>query len=140
MSKTVFSIIIIGSMLLFAYPATAQAQSNTKNSLEKMKTDVYRFGTGEKAKVVVKLNNGTTLKGYIVQTGDEGFDLADSKTKKTTAISYQDVSQIKKSGMSTMAKVLIGVGVGAAIAVVVIAVAARNLDPFPNGIGIGRPR
>ena len=136
MSKTVFSIIIICSMMLFAYPAAAQ--SKTDNALEKMKTDVYRFGTGEKAKVVVKMNDGTKHKGFILRTGDDSFDLADSKTKKSTSIAYRDVSQIKKPGLSKTAWALIGAGVAAAVVVAVIAVAAKN--SFPDTISIGRPQ
>lgn len=136
MSKTVFSIIIICSMMLFASPAAGQA--NTNNALEKMKTDVYRFGTGEKAKVVVKMNDGTKHKGFILRTGDDSFDLADSKTKKSTSIAYRDVSQIKKPGLSKTAWALIGAGVAAAVVVAVIAVAAKN--SFPDTISIGRPQ
>jgi hypothetical protein len=102
-----------------------------RNRIEQLKTDVYRFGVGKDARVVVKLKDGSKIKGYISGTIDDSFDLTHSKTKQITAIPYRDVTEIKKTGISKGKKILIGIGIAAAITVVVIGAAAKNsLDGF----------
>ncbi len=139
MIKKCLSLVFIGLMLYGVNLQIISAQSNTDNALEKIKTDVSKRGTGEKSKVVVKLKNGTKLKGYISQTGEDSFDLTNSKTKQTTAVAYRDVAQVKKQGLSKGAKIAIGVGIGAAVAVVVIGAMVANAAGglFGNSICCG---
>lgn len=80
---------------------------------DKVKTSVAKRGTGPKAKVTVKLKDKTKLKGYISETSNDSFTLADSKTGQTRTLNYQDVAEVKKQGgMSLAAKIGIGFGVG----------------------------
>lgn len=145
MFKKGLSLFFIGLLIFAANLQIILAQSNPDNSdernkIEKIKTDVSRRGTGEKSKVVVVMKDATKRKGFISQTGEDSFDLTDSKTKQTSAIAYRDVAQVKKPGLSTGAKVLIGVGIGVVVTAVVLAVAVNDaLDDFGN-IGIGRPQ
>jgi sRNA-binding regulator protein Hfq len=118
-------------MLLFTNFQSIKAQTNNGGNaanVEKIKANVTRRGTGEKASVNVKMLNGTKMKGFISQVGDDSFTLTDSKTKQTSSLAYSDIAQVKGTGLSTGAKTLIGVGVGVAITAVVLAVVARNLD------------
>ncbi len=137
MIKQCLTVILVGLMFWGVNFPTIFAQPITDNTLEKIKTDVFRRGTGEKAKVVVRMKNGMNQKGFINQAGEDSFDLTDFKTKQTTAIAYRDVRQVKKPGLSTGAKIAIGVGIAAAVTVVVLVVAVRNADWFPGGINIG---
>jgi len=140
MFKKCLSLALVGLMLYGANLQIISAQSNTDKSLEKIKTDVFRRGTGEKSKVVVKMKDGIKLKGYISQTGEDSFNLTDSKTKQTNAVAYRDVAEVKKQGWSKGAKIALGVGIAAAVTVAVIGVAiGRGLDGLGN-IGIGRPQ
>jgi len=140
MFKKYLSVMFIGLMLFTANLQIISAQTNTDNPGEKIKTDVFRRGTGEKSKVVVKMKDGTKLKGYISQTGEDSFNLTDSKTKQTNAVAYRDVAQVKKQGWSKGAKIALGIGIAAAVTVAVIGVAiGRGLDGLGN-IGIGRPQ
>ncbi len=120
---TALSIAVLG-FVFQSQPASAQTVS--RNSLERMKTEVYRYGTGEKAKVVVRKNDGTRIKGYISRTGEGTFELTDSKTGRTFALAYSDVSRIKKQGISTPVKIAIIVGVTAAVVVVVLAIVVKD--------------
>jgi len=136
MFKKCLSLIFIG-LLTFAVNLkfiAAQTDANNSveiNKVEKLKADVLKRGTGEKSKVIVKMKDGTKLKGFISQTGQDSFDLTNSKTKQTTAVAYREVAQVKKQGLSTGAKIAIGVGVGVGITAVVLAVAVRGaLDNF----------
>lgn len=107
------------------------------SSDEKVKANVLKRGTGEKSKVVVKMKDGTKRKGYISQTGENSFDLTDSKTKQTGSLAYSDVAQVKGTGLSTAAKIAIGVGIGVAVSAIVVGIAVRGaLDDFcPLGCG-----
>ncbi|MDQ3061650.1 MAG: hypothetical protein M3R14_02155 [Acidobacteriota bacterium] len=137
MIKKCLSLVFIGLMLYGVNLQIISAQTNTDNALEKIKTDVYRRGTGEKSKVVVKMKDGTKRKGFISQTGEDSFDLTDSKTKQTTAVAYRDVEQVKKQGLSTGAKIAIGVGIAAVAAVVIaVAIGQAQKDLF-GGLTIG---
>lgn len=125
----------IGLLLLFTTPQLINAQTSpAKNAaaVEKIKANVTKRGTGEKARVNVKLLNGTKLKGFISQAGEDSFTLTDSKTKQTSTIAYSDVKQVKKQGLSTGTKLLIAVGVGAVVTAVVITVALQDLDFGPT--------
>ncbi len=126
MFKKCLSLVLVGLMLYGANLQIISAQTNTDNVVEKVKTDVFRRGTGEKSKVVVKMKDGTKMKGYISQTGEDSFDLTDSKTKQTTAVAYRDVAQVKKQGLSKGAKIALGIGIAAAVTVVVLGVAISN--------------
>ena len=137
MIKKCLSLVFIGLMLYGVNLQIISAQSNTDNALEKIKTDVSKRGAGEKSKVVVKMKDGTKRKGFISQTGEDSFDLTDSKTKQTTAVAYRDVEQVKKQGLSTGAKIAIGVGIAAVAAVVIaVAIGQAQKDLF-GGLTIG---
>jgi len=122
MIKKCLSLVLIGLMLYGVNLQIISAQTNTDNAVEKMKADVHRRGTGEKSKVVVKMRDGTRLKGFISQAGEDSFDLTNSKTKQITAIAYRDVAQVKKQGLSKGAKIAIGVGIAAAVTISLIGV------------------
>ncbi len=136
MFRKCLSFALVGLMLYGVNLQTIFAQSSADNALEKIKTDVYRRGTGEKSKIVVKMKDGTKLKGYISQTLENSFDLTNAKTKQTTTVLYRDVAQIKKQGLSTGVKIAIGVGIAAAAVIaIVIGVAAK--DPLSGFCPLG---
>ncbi|MCA1588889.1 MAG: hypothetical protein LC734_00580 [Acidobacteria bacterium] len=126
--------------LLFTNLQLVNAQTTGPNNavtVEAIKANVAKRGTGEKARVSVRMLNGTKMKGYISQAGDDSFTLTDSKTKQTSTLAYSDVARVKGTGLSTTSKVLIGVGIGIAITAVVLVIAVRNADfnfgnPFPS--------
>jgi hypothetical protein len=133
MIKKCLSAAFIGLMLLFTIPQLINAQTNTSNNaatVAKIKANVTRRGTGEKARVNVKMLNGTKMKGFISQAGEDSFTLTDSKTKQTSTLAYSDVARVKGTGLSTTSKVLIGVGVGVAVTLGALAIAFRNFDPL----------
>jgi sRNA-binding regulator protein Hfq len=135
MFKKCLSLMFIGLLAFVANLQFINAQTSTRNDaamVEKIKTNVTKRGTGEKARVNVKMLNGTKMKGFISQTGEDSFTLTDSKTKQTSTLAYSDIAQVKKQGLSTTSKILIGVGVGVAVTAVVIAVGLRDLEFFGN--------
>lgn len=138
MFKKYLSLALVSLMLCGVNLPIISAQSITDNSiernrLEKIKTEVYRFGLGEKSKVIVKLKDGTQLKGYISQTIENSFDLTDAKTKQFTTIPYRDVAQIKEQGRSIRTKLAFDLGVAALIIVIVAIKGTRSSGVCPLG-------
>ncbi len=131
MLKKSLSVALLGLTLLFTNLQLINAQTNPGNNaatVEKIKANVTKRGTGEKARVNVKMVNGTKMKGFISQAGEDSFTLTDSKTKQTSTLAYSDVAQVKGTGLSTTSKILIVVGIGVAITVVVIAAAPKGIE------------
>jgi hypothetical protein len=88
-----------------------------------VKTAVSKPGTGENKRVKVIMLNGTELKGYISQSGEDSFELTNSKTKQSMSIFYKDVRKVRGNGLSKTAMISLGV-VGAVAAVVLYVVLA----------------
>lgn len=85
----------------------------------KARTTILRVGTGEKARVEVKLRDNTRLKGYVSEVGADTFTVTDARTGASSIVAYNNVTQVKRSGngLSTMTKVLIGGAVAAGVIV-----------------------
>ncbi|MFN2455832.1 MAG: hypothetical protein ABR577_16605 [Pyrinomonadaceae bacterium] len=116
-----------------AQPLFASFRTNTEIPAEKIKANVLKRGTGQKARVRIKLQDGTKRKGYISQAGEDSFAITDSISGQTSTFAYRDVVEVKGQGLSTAAKIGIGVGIGVGVLVVVFAIALRNFDPL-NGL------
>lgn len=122
---------LVASVLVLAtisLPVSAK-QGDAQTSLERVKIKVAKLGVGEKAKATVFLKDGTKIKGYIAQAGDDDFVMRDRKTDAPTTIRYDNVAKVDNNrGHSTARNVTIGVvaGVGAVLAVLGLLIA--NLD------------
>ena len=118
-------ILMINGGSLFLY-----AQTNADNNAEKVKAAVLKRGINEKKSVRVKLLNGTKMKGYISQIGDDSFTLTDSKTKQPKVIAYRDTAKVEGRGLSGGAKV--GIIVAAAAGATLIILYAAFLNAIRN--------
>jgi hypothetical protein len=113
---------MLAGLLLATNFGSQLVQANTLEDEQlaaKTRHSILKIGTGERARVEIKLRDETKLKGYISGVGADSFTLTDSKTGASQVVAYSDVAQVKKSGggLSTMTKVLIG---GAVVAGAVI--------------------
>ncbi|HEX8071601.1 MAG TPA: hypothetical protein VF546_16725 [Pyrinomonadaceae bacterium] len=107
-----------------------RAQSATApQSVEAAHAKVQQLSVGRKTRVEVKLQDKTTLKGYITQAGADSFTLTDAKAGTSRAVAYADVAYVKKSGggLSPLTWGLIG-GAAAAAVITVIAVKPALCD------------
>jgi len=86
----------------------------------KVKTNLLKLGTGESARVKVKLRDKTKLEGYVSAAGEEGFTVVDRKTGVATAVAYPQVKSVQGNNLSTGAKIAIGVGVVALIIFLIV--------------------
>jgi sRNA-binding regulator protein Hfq len=105
-----------------SFVPAAQAQQQSDQTA-KVKAEVVNRLNKKEEHVKIRLRNGTEVKGYITQTGDNGFTLSNEKTKTGTDIAYADVQHVEGRGMSKTKKIAIGVGIGAAVFAAMIAYA-----------------
>ena len=87
-----------------------------------VKKRIAKLGTGSEAKLQVKLQDKTKLKGYVSKIGDDSFAMTDPKTNAETTVLYSNVTQLK-TRMSNGEVILISAlaGAGAIVALVVAA-------------------
>jgi glucokinase len=134
MLRKCFSLVLVAAFCCASSGASALAKEKAKEvkpeHVEKIKRKVFARGTGTKARVGVKLNDGTKLKGYVSEATAADFTVVrtDAQSGATVKINYQDVRELKAhgKGMSTTSKVLIGAGIGVGVTVGVLAYMFRN--------------
>jgi sRNA-binding regulator protein Hfq len=129
MMKKFLSIGLTGLLIFFADSAFVSAQTNAANNkthVEKIKKSILKRGTGEKQRISVKMLNGTKMKGYINQAGEDSFTLTDSNTSQSTVLAYRDIAKVGSSGLSKGAKIALGVGIASAATLIVLYVAFQN--------------
>ena len=98
--------------------------------VQKIKANVAKRGTGEKARVTVELHDGSKLKGHIGQARDDSFTLIEDKTGQTKVLAYSDVDRVKgRGGLSLAAKIGIGVAIFFGALAILYGAACGN-DPF----------
>lgn len=109
---------LIGLVFNLALVNTAKAESKPDKKArlaEKVKEGVNKLGTGEAARVEVKLYDGAKIKGYIKEIKDDSFTVFNTKTNAEQNVPYPQVKQIKGHNLSTSAKIAIGLGILAGV-------------------------
>jgi hypothetical protein len=130
MLKIWLSLVLIYALVFTAAPVLAASRADAQaQSAEQVKTKVEQLGTGERARANVRLKNGTKLKGYIQQAGENEFVLRDKDTGASTKLLYSDVAKIeRRKGHSTAKWVGIGVGIGAGAFLAILAIVFSQLN------------
>ena len=85
--------------ITLVFPAKAQTTFDTQIESTRSKVEKLRAGN---SKVEVKLRDKTKIKGYITAVDQDSFTVSDSKTGTTQTVAYREVSDVKKSGGSSM--------------------------------------
>lgn len=99
-----------------ASPVRAGAQVVEQvRSVEKVKENIRKLGAGEATRVELKLKDGTKLKGFIREAGEENFSIVDTKTGAVTTLAYAQVRHVKGSNRLTAVKVGLTIAKGVAI-------------------------
>ena len=105
------------------------AQQSDDAEVEKVRIKVAKQGLGDKARVTVRMKDGTKVKGFVSQAGANDFTVRDRKTGEPTLIRYSDVAKLENNrGHSTLRNVLIGVAVGVGAFLALIAITIANDD------------
>ena len=95
---------------------------------QKVKTNIFKLGTGEKALIKVKLKNKTKLEGYISASDEKAFTIISLKTGASSVVDYSQVKTAKGNNLSTGVKIAIGVGIAAAIIFIIYFVTVVYYD------------
>jgi preprotein translocase subunit SecF len=131
MMKTLLSlfiaVLVVGGTV--SQPALASQGDRQVHTVEAVKSKIARQGIGSKAKVTIRLKNGTKVKGYVAQAEENDFVIRDRKTDAPTTIRYEDVLKVEENrGHSTARNIAIGVAVGVGAVLAVIGILISTLD------------
>jgi hypothetical protein len=133
MFKKCFTLGLLVALLHAPNTMPSLALGQTRESdrrVEKIKANVAKRGTGEKARVTVELRDGSKLKGHISQAGEDSFTLIEDKSGQTKVLAYSDVDRVKgRGGLSLAAKIGIGVAIFFGALAILYGAACGN-DPF----------
>ena len=122
MLKKLISVSLVALLLNLACMAPAYAASREEKQARfalKVKESVLKFGTGQSARVKVKLHDKTKLQGYISAADAEHFTVTDANGMATT-VTYPQVKSVQGNNLSTGAKIAIGVGIAAAVIFIIL--------------------
>jgi hypothetical protein len=117
MFKKLVALSLVALLINLLGMTTAYAVSKEEKQARfavKVKENVMKLGTGEAARVKVKLRDKSKLEGYISAADEDSFTITDSSGKATT-VPYRQVKSVKGNNLSSGAKIAIGVGIAAAI-------------------------
>ncbi len=123
MFKKLLSLLLVALLINLAWVKPAYADSKEEKQArfaEKVKVNVLKLGTGEAARVKVKLRDKTKLEGYISAADGEGFTVTNPKTGTSTPVAYPQVKSVKGNNLSTGAKIAIAAGVAAAVILLIL--------------------
>jgi hypothetical protein len=91
-----------------------------------VKAQIQARGPGRSVRLT---EAGTTIKGTIVSIGDLSFVLKPKNSAQPVNISYNQVSAVQSGGLSTGAKVSIGVGVFLVAVIITAVLIAHRAGP-----------
>lgn len=131
MFRKILSLLIIVLLMQSLSAATVFAAQtrDDEEAVEKVRIKVAKQGLGDKARVTVRMKDGTKVKGFIAQAGADDFTVRHRKTGEPTLIRYRDVAKVESNrGHSTLRNVLIGVGVGVGAFLALIAITIAHSD------------
>lgn len=125
------SLIVLLLNLVGIMPAYANSQDDAQvraqvREARKVKDAIMKLGTGEAARVQLRLRDGRKVKGYVREAAEDSFVVVDAKTGAATTITYTQVKEIKGNNLATGAKValklgaILAIGLGLSLLLVVI--------------------
>jgi hypothetical protein len=74
---------------------STQSRQQRRAQTAKIKAQIQKRGTGEKARVKLTLYDKTKLQGYINKIGPDSFAFTDRKTRQVRIISYSEVKRVR---------------------------------------------
>lgn len=101
-------------------PVFTQTKEEKKRAkkIAKIKKGIEKLGTGEDAKIKVKLQDKTKVKGHVKSTGDDDFTIIEKKTGNERTFKYSEIRHVSGKNLPLGVKIAIGVGIGIAAAII----------------------
>ena len=119
MLRRFLSAIIAALMIAFANFVPVSAQTPTMNELQraaKIKSRVSKLGSGPKVKVIVELEDGETIKGYVSSIADDSFVVEEDSGPAD--IPYLQVKAIRKKPSTGL---IVATAAGATVGLIYLA-------------------
>jgi len=110
--------LMMGVLLAGVVLETAQAQTSRDAELAaKARAKVAKIGVGQNAKVEVKLQDESRIKGYVSEVQQDSFTVVERDTGVSRTVAYADAADVKRSGggLSTKSWAIIGAAAAGAI-------------------------
>jgi len=117
---SLFLMVLLVNLVGMTSVYAASKEEQQASLVKKVKANVLKLGTGEAARVKVKLRDNSKLEGYISAADEQGFTVTDRKTAKATTVGYPQVKSVKGNNLSTGAKIAIGAGIAGAIIFIIL--------------------
>ena len=112
-----FTLAVLLMQTIFVHQTFAETKE--EKFAGKVKTEITKLGTGTDAKIKVKLKDGTKIKGYVMESGENQFVIMNSKTGQAVPVAYSQVGQAKGNNLSTETLITIGL-IGVAVLVLIL--------------------
>ena len=131
MIKQIVSLALSAAVLVFG---CAEASARTKDSdrraafAEKVRAGVEQLGTGDAARVKVKLSNGQRVAGYVDRVSEDGFVVRDLETGRTTVVPYGSVNKVQGNNINSGVKIALTFLITMAIAMGILAIILSTVD------------
>ena len=105
MLRKILSLALVGLLLNLGSIGSAYAAPKEEQQVrfvERVKKSIAKLGTGTDARVEVRLQDKTKLKGYLQAVGEDSFVVIDAKSGAATTVAYPQVEQVtaQKKGLS----------------------------------------
>lgn len=117
--------ILLTSLLIISFSITPLCAQSADAKSEQARQAVAKIGTGQKAKVAVKMRDSSQLKGYIESANDDSFSLVDEKSGSVRNIKFADVERIDRRGGSNKFT-FITLAVVAGVAAIIVGLVAKR--------------
>ena len=122
MLKKIVCLVLTGLLINTISVNAAYADSKEERQArftERVKAGIARLGTGPDARVEVRLQDKTKLKGYLSEVTEEHFVVADAKTGVATQVLYPQVKQVKGQNLSSGGRIAVALALSAAALIAV---------------------
>jgi hypothetical protein len=117
------------SMTLGLQSVSANTKVDPRTELtEKTRAGIHKLGVGKEARVEVKLQDKTKLKGYVSEAGETSFTLTDPITDASSVVPYATVTQVKGHNLTTRTKIIIGVAIAVVAGIILYSIRGAFCD------------
>lgn len=124
------------AVLLSGIAGLAQLIAQTPKEIRKaesVKAKVARLGTGPRVRVIVKLEGGETIKGYVSSIAEDSFVVERPADRGPRQVSYRMVKEVNKK--PSTGRIMAGIGLVAATTVGLLYLSAYLLSKCSPCIG-----
>lgn len=117
--KKILSFSLAALLIQTFFAQQTFAETEEEKFAARVRAEISKLGTGVNARIKVKLKDGTKIKGYVTEAGENRFTVMNSKTGQAVPVGYAEVSGAKGGNLSKGTIVTIGL-VGIAVLVLVL--------------------